>query len=72
VVRDTSRVHKSVRVREPLEAAGASVLFLSGYSPIEAAFSKIKSIVFKIEARPHEAPVGAIGRTLGSINRETR
>jgi hypothetical protein len=52
--------------------AGASVLFLPVYSPIEEAFSKIKSILSKIEARPHEASVEAIGRALGSINREMR
>ena len=46
-------------MRELIEERGAEVLFLPSYSPdlspIEEAFSKIKSILRKLAARTHEA-----------------
>jgi transposase len=55
VVMDNLQVHKSARVRELIEEAGASVLFLPPYSPdfspIEEAFSEIKTIVRKGKAQ---------------------
>jgi transposase len=55
VVMDNLQAHKSARVRNLIESAGASVLFLPPYSPdfspIEEAFSKIKAI-FYAPSRP--------------------
>lgn len=63
VVMDNLKVHKSLRVRELIEDAGASVLFLTSYSPefspIEEAFSKVKGILLK-----------DILRRVGARNRE--
>jgi transposase len=68
VVMDNLQAHKSARVRNLIESAGASVLFLAPYSPdfspIEEAFSKIKAILGTIEARTQEALVEAIGQAL--------
>ena len=51
VVMDNLSVHKSERVRESIEGAGAQVLYLPPYSPdfnpIEEAFSKIKNLIRK-------------------------
>jgi transposase len=62
-VMDNLQAHKSLRCRELIEGAGASVLFLPSYSPdfspIQGAFSKIKTIVRKAQARAHEALIGA-------------
>jgi transposase len=69
---DNLQVHKSARVREFIDEAGASVLFLPPYSPdfssIEEAFSKIKNIVRKAQARTHETLVEAIGRALDAVS----
>ena len=47
--------HKRVSVRERIEAAGATLLFLPPYSPdfnpIEKAFSKLKAMLRKAEER---------------------
>jgi transposase len=73
VVMDNLQVHKSLKVRELIEGAGASVLFLPSYSPdfspIEGAFSKIKTIVRKAQARTHEALIEAIGDALDAVSR---
>ncbi len=54
VVMDNLSVHKSERVREMIEGAGAQVLYLPPYSPdfnpIEEAFSKIKNLLRKAGA----------------------
>jgi transposase len=64
VVMDNLSVHKSERVRELIEGAGAHLLYLPPYSPdfnpIEEAFSKIKNLIRKAGARVHEALVAAI------------
>jgi transposase len=73
VVMDNLQVHKSKRVRQLIEGAGATVLFLPPYSPdfspIEEAFSKVKSILRKAQARTHEALIEAIGRALNAVSR---
>lgn len=55
VCMDNLSAHKNKKVRELVEAAGASVLFLPPYSPdfnpIEAAWAKIKHLVRKYAAR---------------------
>ena len=63
-----------VRVRELVEGRGADVVFLPSYSPdlnpIEEAFSKIKQLVRKAEARTRKALVKAIGRALAAVTPE--
>jgi len=73
VVMDNLQVHKSTRVRELIEEAGAEILFLPPYSPdfspIEEAFSKVKSILRRIGARTHEALIEATGEALDAVSR---
>ena len=70
---DNLQVHKSLRVRELIEQAGASIMLLPPYSPdfspIEQAFSKVKNILRKVQARTHEVLVEAIGRALDAVSR---
>lgn len=74
VVMDNLSVHKSKRVERLLEKAGATLLFLPPYSPdfnpIEEAFSKVKSILRKIQSRTKEALLEATGRALDAITPE--
>jgi transposase len=71
VVMDNLNAHKGDRVRELVEARGASLLFLPSYSPdfspIEEAFSKLKTILRRIAARTKGALVEAIGKALDAI-----
>ena len=71
VVMDNLCAHKSERVVKLVEAADCEVLYLPPYSPdfnpIEGAFSKIKGILRKVEARTREALVEAIGKALNTI-----
>jgi len=63
--------HKGERIRELLESAGCELLYLPPYSPdfspIKEAFSKLKGLLFKAEARSREAQVEAIGKALDAI-----
>ncbi len=63
--------HKGGRVREILEAAGCELLYLPPYSPdlnpIEQAFSKIKGLLRRAEARTREALIGAMGWALDDV-----
>jgi len=74
VVMDNLSVHKSERVRELIEGAGARLLYLPPYSPdfnpIEEAFSKIKNLIRKAGARVHEALLVAIGEAISEVGRE--
>ncbi len=71
---DNLSAHKSDGVRELVEARGCEVLFLPSYSPdfspIEEAFSKLKALLRRAQARTKEALVGAIGRALDAITPE--
>lgn len=73
VVMDNLQVHKSLRVKELIEEAGAEVLFLPPYSPdfspIEEAFSKVKGILRRIGARTREALMEATGQALDAVSR---
>ena len=74
VVMDNLSAHKGDRVRELVEGVGCEVLFLPAYSPdfspIEEAFSKVKALLRREEARTKEALVEAIGRALDTITPE--
>jgi transposase len=73
VVMDNLSVHKSARAKELIEGAGAEVLFLPPYSPdfspIEEAFSKVKSILRRIGARTREALLEATSEALHAVSR---
>ena len=63
---DNLSAHKTEKVRELVEEAGYELLYLPPYSPdlnpIEEAFSKIKGILRKVEARTtREALDGSCG-----------
>lgn len=71
VVMDNLPVHKVAGVKEAIEAAGATLLYLPPYSPdlnpIEPAFSKVKALLRK--AAEHTIPrlLRRIGRIVANI-----
>lgn len=71
VVMDNLQAHKSARVRLAIEAKGCQLLFLPGYSPdlspIEEAFSKLKTALRRAGARTQEALEEAISQALFTI-----
>ena len=71
VVLDNLSAHKSEQVRELLEGRDCELLFLPPYSPdlnpIEEAFSKVKALLRRAEARSRGALVEAIGRSRSAI-----
>jgi transposase len=71
VVLDNLSAHKGGKVREIVEDAGCEVVYLPPYSPdlnpIEQAFSKVKGLVRKAEARTREALIEAMGRALDAV-----
>jgi transposase len=68
VVMDNLSSHKGPRVREMIETAGASRLYLPPYSPdfnpIENAFSKLKALLRKAAERTVSALWDTIGRII--------
>ena len=64
VIMDNLSIHKGKKVQELIEAQRCQLLFLPAYSPdfspIEEAFSKIKSVLRRIGARTCEALQEAI------------
>lgn len=72
VVMDNLQVHKSRRVEDLIEGAGAEVLFLPPYSPefspIEETFSKVKGILRRLGARTREALMEATGQALDAVS----
>ena len=74
VILDNLGAHKGERIKELIEAKSASLVFLPAYSPdfspIEEAFSKIKSLLKRAAARTREALVEAIGRALEAVTSE--
>jgi transposase len=74
VILDGLGAHRTDRVGELVEAKGADLLFLPSYSPdlnpIEEAFSKIKNIVRKAQARTREALIEAISLAISAITLE--
>ncbi len=72
VVMDNLSAHKGGRVRELIEGAGCELLYLPPYSPdmnpIEEAFSKVKGLMRRPEARTREALVEAMGNALDAVS----
>ena len=68
---DNLPAHRSARVDELVEAAGAYVLRLPPYSPdlnpIEMAISKVKALLRRAERRSIDALQTAIGEALSSV-----
>jgi transposase len=66
VIMDNLTAHKGERIIEMIEGRGCQLLYLPPYSPdlnpIEEAFSKIKGILRRAEARTREALVEALQR----------
>ncbi len=71
VVMDNLSVHKGSRVRQLIEERGCKLMYLPPYSPdynpIEQAFSKVKGLLRRAEARTREALVEAMGRALSAV-----
>jgi transposase len=68
VILDNLPAHKGSRVREAIEAAGASLLYLPPYSPdfnpIENAFAKLKALLRKAAERTIAGLWATIGRLI--------
>ena len=71
LVMDNLSAHKDRQALGMLGEAGVMVRFLPAYSPdynpIELMWSKVKSILRKIEARTNEALLLAIGEALSAV-----
>ena len=71
VVLDNLGAHKGNRIRQLVEERGCKLLFLPPYSPdfspIEEAFSKVKTLLRTAAARTRDALVEAIGRALEAV-----
>jgi transposase len=69
VIMDNLSSHKGPRVRQMIEAAGASLLYLPPYSPdfnpIENAFAKFKALLRKAAQRTIPGLWNAIGHIIG-------
>ncbi len=76
VVMDNLQAHKSAQVRTAIEAKGCQLLFLPSYSPdlspIEEAFSKLKTALRRAGARTREALEEAIAQALLTITAKAR
>jgi transposase len=68
---DNLNAHKGERIKELIEERGCELVYLPPYSPdfnpIEEAFSKIKRLLRKVEARTREALVEAIGAAILAV-----
>jgi transposase len=73
VVMDNLSNHKGPRTRQMIEAAGATLLYLTPYSPdfnpIENAFAKLKALLRKTAERTIDGLWSAIGRFLDLFTR---
>ena len=71
VVMDNLSSHQGERVRQAIEARGCQLLFLPTYSPdfspIEGAFSKLKTFLRRVGARTQESLLEAIAQGLLTI-----
>jgi transposase len=59
-------------VKEIIEGRGCELLYLPPYSPdfnpIEQAFSKVKGILRRVEARTRETLIAAMGQALCAVS----
>src|SRR3712207_9367164 len=71
VVMDNLSSHKGGRVKELIESRGCELLYLPPYSPdlnpIEQAFSKVKGLLGRAEARTHEILIEVMGQALSAV-----
>jgi transposase len=71
VILDNLSIHQSKAVRQAIEAKGCQLVFLPAYSPdfspIEEAFSKLKTFLRRVESRTREALQEAIEQGLNLI-----
>jgi transposase len=69
---DNLSAHKGSRIRELIEGRGCELRYLPPYSPdlnpIEEAFSKVKGMLRRAEARGREALIEAMGAALSAIS----
>jgi transposase len=69
---DNLSAHKGSRIRQLIEQRGCELLYLPPYSPdlnpIEEAFSKVKGMLRRTEARNREALIEAMGVALSAIS----
>jgi transposase len=74
VVMDNLTAHKGERIRELIEDQGCELMYLPPYSPdfnpIEEAFSKIKGLMRKAQARSREALLEAMGSAISALSGE--
>ena len=74
VVMDNLSSHKGQAVRQAIEAAGATLLFLPPYSPdfnpIENAFAKLKALLRKAAERTIDGLWSTIGRLLDAFTQQ--
>lgn len=72
VVMDNLSSHKGSRVKELIEERGCELLYLPPYSPdlnlIEEAFSKVKEMLRRAQARGREALTEAMSEALSVIS----
>lgn len=72
VFADNLSSHKAAGVRQAIEARGASLMFLPGYSPdlnpIEKAFAKLKALLRKAAPRTREVLWNTLGSTIGHFS----
>jgi transposase len=68
---DNLSSHRGSRIKELIEARGCELIYLPPYSPdfnpIEEAFSKVKGLLRRAEARTREALLEAMGRALDAV-----
>jgi transposase len=72
VVMDNLSAHKGGRVKEIIESIGCELSYLPPYSPdfnpIEQAFSKVKGLMRRAEARTRESLIDAMGLELSAVS----
>lgn len=73
VVMDNLTAHKGAQIKQLIEAAGATVLYLPPYSPdfnpIEMIWSKVKRVLRTIAARTVDALHQAFGQAFAAVTR---
>jgi transposase len=74
VVMDNLSAHKGERIRELIERRGCELIYLPAYSPdlnpIEEAFSKLKGLFRRGEARTREGLIESIGAAISAVTGE--